>query len=47
MVEKKGGLKEDLKVRWEDYGGEGGRKEGASKKGVGTEDGEEMVQGSD
>lgn len=39
VVEKNGGMKEDLKVRWENYGGE--RKVGAPKKGVGTEEEEE------
>ena len=36
VVEKNGGAKEDLKVRWEKYGGPGERKGGAAKKGVGT-----------
>ena len=39
MVEKNGGIKEDLKVQWEKFGGE--RKGGAAKKGVGTEEEEE------
>lgn len=43
MVEKNGGAKEDLKVRWEKYGGPGERKGGASKKGVGTEVEEESA----
>lgn len=37
VVEKNGGAKEDLRVRWEKYGGPGERKGEASKKGVGTE----------
>ena len=36
VVEKNGGAKEDLKVRWEKYEGPGERKGGAAKKGVGT-----------
>lgn len=38
MVEKNGGVKDDLKVRWEKYGGPGERKGAASKDGVGTEE---------
>ncbi|KAL9065368.1 MAG: hypothetical protein Q9161_008271 [Pseudevernia consocians] len=40
VVEKNGGAKEDLKVRWENYGGERDRKGGKVKKGVGTEEDE-------
>lgn len=38
VVEKNGGAKEDLKVRWENYGGSRERKGGAVKKGVGTDE---------
>ena len=38
MVEKHGGAKEDLRLRWS---GEGERRGGGWKKGVGTEGGQE------
>ena len=38
MVEKNGGEKKDLKVRWEKFGVSKERKGGASKDGVGTEE---------
>lgn len=40
VVEKNGGAKEDLRVRWEQYGGPAGRKGSKAKKGVGTGDDE-------
>jgi len=44
VVEKHGGVKEDLRVRWNREGeGEGERSCGGGKKGVGTEGGEESA----
>ncbi len=40
VVEKNGGAKEDLKVKWKKYGGDKERKVGTVKKGVGTEEDE-------
>lgn len=45
VVEKNGGAKEDLRVRWEQYGGPAERKGGKVKKGVGTDD--EMEESED
>ncbi|CAF9926521.1 MAG: hypothetical protein ALECFALPRED_003461 [Alectoria fallacina] len=41
VVEKNGGVREDLKVQWKNHGGE--RKGGAAKKGVGTEEEEQQA----
>ena len=44
VVEKNGGAKDDLKVRWEKYGGPAERKGGKAKKGVGTDNEEESKE---
>lgn len=46
VVEKNGGAKEDLRVRWEKYGGPAERKGGKAKKGVRTNDDDDDEGGS-